>query len=143
MLTVDTLRVGQHCIVFRATDAGGSIAFAFIDITIVPATGGRVVGSVTVDGAPYYGARIDLSSTPARNMLTNAQGAYAFEDVSAGAYSVSVASINCVSFPTPSQSVAVAVGVRTTVNFAGVRSSGCGDGSGTTPGYRPSRNRSP
>lgn len=137
VLAVSTLPVGPHHISLRATDSGGSEHFTSIDITIVPATGGRVAGTIRVGSDRTYDAHLSLSTTPARTAITDLQGQFAFENVPAGTYTITLQPVECAEFSPTSRSIKVEVGATTVVDFTGV-SLYCYD-YGIAPGSKPVR----
>ena len=126
-ITIDTMPVGQHRIVLRATDRQGSTALTSVDITVLPTTGGRVTGNVTIDNGPGFQVRVDLSTTPPRTTVTDLAGNYAFDNVPTGNYTVTLQPVTCVDFPVTSRAAAITAGSTVVANFTGASIAGCYD----------------
>ncbi|MGH7471835.1 MAG: carboxypeptidase-like regulatory domain-containing protein, partial [Longimicrobiales bacterium] len=118
-VTISSLPLGPRRINLVAIDSDTVTTSTFIDITIVPVTTGRITGTVSVYGHGYQGARLTLSTTPVRSATTDGHGVYAFDDVPAGIYVLTLEPPQYTSFPFTTRSVNVTGGSTTTVDFAG------------------------
>ena len=79
-----------------------------------------ITGVITAEGAGLSGVTVTLSGTESRTTTTDRAGAYAFTELRAGSYTVTISGYpESVSFPATSENVTLAVGETAVVNFEG------------------------
>jgi hypothetical protein len=116
---VRTLRsAGTHVISLAVADSEGKSDTARVTIRVTQAGApGSIYGNVRSNGVPIEGATLDLYGGARATTTTDDAGSYSFSLLPAGNYTIVVSGVPNVTFPSPSQTVALAVGEATRVDF--------------------------
>ena len=100
-------------------DVGGAATVDFAGSTTSGSGTGSISGRVTGNGFPIGGATLTLTGPVSSTTASGSTGTYAFTDLPAGTYTVSVMTELNVTFPAPTRTVTLAAGQALTVDFAG------------------------